>query len=496
MAEAASNEKKPMVKPEKPDEEVYKARLKKAEKEHADSKLELNEIKSKIDSALPSSTDSSISKAREALLNELKDIREKQSRGKNDRSKILQQIKKEDAIVKDMISQQKSARSRIDFKSIEDLDREISRLDKSINTGTMKIVDERKALDTISLLNKQRKKFSIFDESQKAIDAKKNAIKQLRDQLDDPESKALSEKSNKIQSELDAIKAQQDDIYKNINNLRDERKRLQDNQQAKYMAVKEIKDNYYEQCRAVQKWEYEARQRIRDKKKADEIKYQQEKKKARAQQILAEASDKAFLEEIRRAHSLLRFLDPSYSSEKAPPLHAPSNLHAIPQRQVNGPEIKGVRISKKVEEDYFTGTGGKKGKKAKKIATKDNSTVSKYSCPPAVMEDCAFIGIDPPMSVQDIQIVKEKLLSKLEYWKANQDAETEKNIAKAREELERLEAEESKCLSPTPESTSNEGGNRETKANPLDDSNAKNQTPHHNGQSEIVTSMKTVPVVE
>lgn len=268
MAEAASNDKKPMVKPEKPDEEVYKARLKKAEKEHADSKLELNEIKSKIDSALPSSTDSSISKAREALLNELKDIREKQSRGKNDRSKILQQIKKEDAIVKDMISQQKSARSRIDFKSVEDLDREISRLDKSINTGTMKIVDERKALDTISLLNKQRKKFSIFDESQKAIDAKKNAIKQLRDQLDDPESKALSEKSNKIQSELDAIKAQQDDIYKNINNLRDERKRLQDNQQAKYMAVKEIKDNYYEQCRAVQKWEYEARQRIRDKKKS------------------------------------------------------------------------------------------------------------------------------------------------------------------------------------------------------------------------------------
>lgn len=232
------------------------------------------------------------------------------------------------------------------------------------------------------------------------------------------------------------------------------------------------------------------------KKKADEIKYQQEKKKARAQQILAEASDKAFLEEIRRAHSLLRFLDPSYSSEKAPPLHAPSNLHAIPQRQVNCPEIKGVRISKKVEEDYFTGTGGKKGKKAKKIATKDNSTVSKYSCPPAVMEDCAFIGIDPPMSVQDIQIVKEKLLSKLEYWKANQDAETEKNIAKARQELERLEAEESTCLSPTHESTSNEGGNRETKANPLDDSNAKNQTPHHNGQSEFVNSMKTAPVVE
>ena len=58
---------------------------------------------------------------------------------------------------------------------------------------------------------------------------------------------------------------------------------------------------------------------------------------------------------------------------------------------------------KKEEEDYFAGTGGKKGKKGRKTATTESGVATppasgKYSCPPSVLEDCAFIKIDPPMS--------------------------------------------------------------------------------------------------
>lgn len=464
----AIDEKKLFTKPEKPDEKAYKAKLKIAEKEHSDSIAKLNIIKNKLESATPSSSDSPLAKRRTELINQLKEIREKQSTGKSGRNKILDQIKREDVYIKELLSQQKTARTRLNFKSAEDLEREINRLHEQINTGNMKIVDEKKALDTISLLHKQRKNFSGFEESQKIIDSKKILIKQLRDQLDDPESKSLSEEYNKIQAELDAVKAEQDEIYKNINNLRDEKKALQNDQQAKYLAMKEIKDNYYEQNRAVQKWEYEARQKARERKKAEEERHQQEKKKARAQQILAEASEKAFMEEIRRAQSLLHFLDPSYFSGKPPPLQTASKLHAVPMRQVTAPDIKGIRIVKKEEEeDYFPGTGGKKGKRAKKMAAKENSISAKFSCPPAVMEDCAFMGIDPPMSSSDIAAVKEKVLAKLNFWKANQDVETEKNIAKAKKELERIEAEESLGSStPTSEqsTTYNTGDSKLTSA--------------------------------
>lgn len=330
--------------------------------------------------------------------------------------------------MKELIAQQKVARSRVSYKSVEDLDREIDRLEKQVNGGMMKLVDEKKALAEVSNLRKQRKGFAGFDDAQKQIDEKKANLKKLRDSLEDPESKALSEKYNKIQAELDAIKAEQDEAYKGINNLRDERKKLQDEQQEKFTAIKKIKDEYYQANRAIQKYEFEARQKARERKKAENEKYQQEKRKDRAQQMLAEASDKAYLDEIRRAESLLRFLDPSYSAEKAP-LQAPSQFTATAQRTVNDAGIKGVKVVKKDEEDYFAGTGGKKGKKNKKAAAAaetPSTPTGKYSCPPSVMEDCASMGLEPPMSAADIPGVREKVKAKLDFWKSDQEAQTQK----------------------------------------------------------------------
>lgn len=387
-------------------------------------------IRDRLDTAKPTSKDSPAGKERADLLAQLKEIREKQGAGKAGRNKVFDEIKNEDAKLKDMIAQQKVARSRVSYKSVADVDHEIDRLDKQVNGGMMKLVDEKKALAEISSLRKQRKGFAGFDDAQKQIDEKKAHLKKLRDTLDDPESKAMSEKYNTIQAKLDEIKAKQDGEYKNINTLRDERKKLQDDQQEKFSAIKKIKDDYYQQGRAIQKYEYEARQKARERKKAENDKYHQEKKKERAQQMLAEASDKAYLDEIRRAESLLRFLDPTYASEKAP-LQAPSQFTAAASRKVDDAGIKGVKVVRKEEEDYFAGTGGKKGKKNKKAAaaagTETPSTpTGKYSCPPSVMEDCAAMGIDPPMSASDIPETREKVKAKLDFWKSDQEAQTKK----------------------------------------------------------------------
>lgn len=360
------------------------------------------------------------------MLDELKAIREKQGAGKAGRNKLFDSIKREDAALKDLIAQQKVARSRVSFKNTDEIDHEIARLEKQIDSGTMKIVDEKKSLAEISNLRKQKKGFSGFEDAQKQIDTKKANLKELRDQLDDPESKALSDKYNTIQAELDTMKAEQDEAFKNLNSLRDERKRLQDDQQAKWTAIRKLKDDYYHATRAIQKWDYEARQKARERKKAENDKYHSEKKKERAQQMLAEASDKAYLDEIRKAESLMRFLDPAYSAEKAP-LQAPSQFTATAQRTVDDSGFKGVKVVKKDEEEYFAGTGGKKGKKGKKAPAAESPAVEKkYSCPPAVMEDCSAMGIDPPMSAADIPAVREQVKAKLDHWKADQDAQTQR----------------------------------------------------------------------
>ena len=383
-----------------------------------------------MDIAQPKSKDSPSAKRRSELLDQLKEIRGQQSTGKAGRNQTFEQIKKEDEKLKALIAEQKTARSRVSFKNVDEIDREIERLDKQVNGGMMKLVDEKKALADISSLRKQRKGFAGFDEQQKKIDESKAKLKSLRDTLDDPESKALSDKYNKIQAELDGIKAEQDDAYKNINALRDERTKLNDDQKEKYAGIKKIKDDYFQANRATQQWEYEARKKVRERRQIERENYEKEKRKERAQKMLAEASDKAYLDEIRRAESLLRFLDPSYSAEKTP-LQAPSQFQATAQRTVDDAGIKGMKIvQKKDEEDYFAGTGGKKSKKGRKNAANAESpaapSTGKYSCPPSVIEDCEFLKVDPPMSAADIPSVREKVKAKLDHWKADQDAQTAK----------------------------------------------------------------------
>ncbi|RDW91812.1 hypothetical protein BP5796_01206 [Coleophoma crateriformis] len=442
----------PPKKPERPDEDVFKAALKKAEKELEDSKAKFNAVRAKIDVAQPKNKDSASAKKRTELINQLKEIQAKQRGHKAERNQTFDQIKKLEEQLKEHIAKQKAARSRVAFKSVEDIDREIARLEKEVDSGKMKLVDEKKALTEASNLRKQKKGFTGLENDQKAIDDLKAKIKTLRDGMDTPEVKELNAKHDKIQAELDVIKAEQDAAWGSINELRAERDKLHAQQEEKYRATKKLKDDFYQGRKAFQNYEFEARQKTRERIKREREQQDKERRVERAQKMLEEASDKAYLDEIRRAESLVRFLDPSYSSEKAP-LQAPSKLQAQAQRKVDDSGFKGTKVVKKDEEDYFAGTGGKKGKKGRKAETQKETVVptAKYSCPPSVMEDCAAMGIDPPMAAADIPAVLEKVKAKLDHWRADQDAQTERNIAKAKKEVERLEAEETAATTaPTP----------------------------------------------
>jgi len=99
----------------------------------------------------------------------------------------MDKIKRLDENLKSRINEQKTARSKVQFKSVDEVNSEIDRLQKQVDSGTMKIVDEKKALADISQLNRQKKGFAGFDEAQKGIDEVKGQIAELRKTLDDPE---------------------------------------------------------------------------------------------------------------------------------------------------------------------------------------------------------------------------------------------------------------------------------------------------------------------
>ncbi|KAL1961982.1 hypothetical protein VTN77DRAFT_717 [Rasamsonia byssochlamydoides] len=444
------------VKPQKPDEEAFKANLAKAEKEHAAVQEKLNQIKAKIESAKPNNQDSPAAKRQKELRAELAAIRQKQQSFKASRTSTQEKINALDANLKARVAEQNNSRSRIAFKSVEEIDREIARLEKQVDSGNMRLVDEKKALADISNLRKQRKNFAGLDDAQKVINDLKAQIAELRKSLDNPEAKALSDKYAEIQKELDAIKAEQDNAFKNLNALRDERTRLHEEQQKKYTAIRELKDNYYKQRKAWKEYEDELWRIRRERQKAEREAQERERKKKIADKKLEEASRPAYMDEILTAQGLIRYFDPSYDFStlglddgKKTQTGA---LRAEVGRTVDDSNIKGVKIVKKDEreDDYFVGTGGKKGKKGKKGSANGSPapgtpTEGKFNLSFGVIEDFAKVKVDPPMGQADVPGVIEKLAAKITEWKKNQAAKTEENIKKAKEEIARLEEEEQRA---------------------------------------------------
>ncbi|KAG0158618.1 hypothetical protein PDIDSM_6133 [Penicillium digitatum] len=420
------------VKPTKPDEAAYKTSLAEAEKEHTAAQEKLNQIKAKLDSAKPNNQDSPTVKRQQELRAELSSIRQKQSGFKSSRSSIQEKINALDANLKARITEQNNSRGRLSFKSVEEIDKEIARLEKQVDSGTLRLVDERKALTEVSNLRKQRKSFASLDEAQKGINDIKTQISELRKTLDNPEAKALSDKYAEIQKELDSIKAEQDGVFKNLNALRDERTKLRNEQQEKYTAIRTIKDAYFKARRAYKEYEDEAWRVRRERQKAEQEAFAREKRKKIADKKLEEASQLAYADEILTAQGLIRHFDPTYDftslglDEKK---DEGGNFRAGVGRTVEAAEIKGMKVVRKNdEEDYFVGSGGKKGKKGGK---KGGAAAS--------VESTKFnMNSDVPASV-------EKLAAKITEWKKNQASKTEENIKKAQEEITRLEEEETEA---------------------------------------------------
>jgi chromosome segregation ATPase len=381
---------------------------------------EQNACKAKLDLARPNNKDSPNGKRQQELKTELNSIRQAQQGNKSSRSAIHEQIKKYDEQLKSRLNELKTSKGKVNYKSVEDVDQEIARLQKQVDGGMMKLVDEKKALSDISNLNKARKQFSGFDGQQKDIDSIKAKIAEQKKLLDDPEQKALSEKYTALQTELDGLKAEQDEAFKNLKALREETDKARAEQQAKYQARKELKDAYYQQKRAFQEYDFQARKIRNEKRRQEQLQYVAGKRKEAASKRLEEASAPAYQDEIFATEGLIRHFDPSALPPKE--TSAASKFAASSQRTVDDAGFKGTRVGKKDadEENYFIGTGGKKGKKGKKAAPAE----SKFNLNIGIIEELAKVGLDAPSSQADVPATVEKLKEKLTFWKGDQDRKT------------------------------------------------------------------------
>lgn len=421
-------------KPEKPDQAKYEADLAGAQKEHAANMEKFNAAKARFESA-KSGKGSPANERWNILVAEQKKISEKQRENKKSRFAQREKYNAADAQLKSMIAEQKDAKGRMGFKSVGDIESRVNDLRKQVDSSTMRMVDEKKALNEISTLTRQKKGFAGLDDAQKKIEVKKAENAELKKTFDDPEARALDEQYDAIRKELDQMNAARDDDRKNFTALKDEKDRLHQEQQTSYQKIKEIKDAYFQGKKAHKAYEDEVYQQRRERQKAERDGYEKERRRKMAEQKLEEASQPAYLDQILTTEGLIRYFDPS--SPISDSTKEPGKFAASAQRTVDDSNIKGMKIVKKEEEDFFVGSAGKKkgkGKKATPEATKFNMSIG-------IIEELGKVGVEPPSNQSGVPAVVEKLKAKLDEWKKGQEKQTKLNIEKAQKEIDRLEKE-------------------------------------------------------
>lgn len=367
-------------------------------------------------------------------------IREKQASIKGSKAKVFEQVRALEDSIKRKIADSQAAKKKLTYKSASEIDSRISELERQVDSGSLKLVEEKKYLQEISQLKRAKKTFNEANSSQSAIDAEKAQADELRKQIDDPESKALSKQYDEVRVELDSLKGEQDVVYKSRQKLYDERNALSAKSKEIYLNIKSLKDTYFQGKKAAIAYEREQKQKRYDAQKAERDAYEKQKRLEQANRKMEEAQEPAYEGEIMTCNNLIRYFDPTAPVDVKTGGFAKSFAggRTLDIRSVEAP-AEGVALQPKknrdAEESYFVGGKGKK-----RNVKSDVKKEEKFNLSIGTMQDLGVVNVQAPLNQTEVSATLEKLREKLQWYKDHQKAETDKRVAKAQKEVDALNA--------------------------------------------------------
>ncbi|KAF9280636.1 hypothetical protein BGZ88_012085 [Linnemannia elongata] len=426
----------------KPSQEEKDQTLKEIEANMEKIRPRLNAVRE----AIASVTGKSDSDPRTSLRKRLGELRDKQAENKKGKQVKIDQLTALNNSLKKKIADLKAIQDKLPFKTQDAVEAQINKLEKQLESGSLKLVEEKRILAEISSLKKAKKSVDAAQAQQIAIDADKAAIAALKETIDDQTAKALSAEYNQIQAQLDEITKSKDEVWKKRNDLFDERTRLQKELDTEYQRKKTVNDEYFNALREYNKHQQEMQVRKREEYQAKKQQELEEKRLAVAKEERELAEIPAFTNEIITCDSVYKYLLQFSTDDKRiadAAAVAPVDAPAANVRQVdttaNVPS--GVMLAKKadkVEEVFFAGKSKKnKGPKEKKV--EGNS----FKLPLAVLEQLLELKVVVPTSPADLEKTLDALIEKRDGFKANQEKATAENKRKAEERIAKLTISES-----------------------------------------------------
>ncbi|KAL0579698.1 multicopy suppressor of BFA (Brefeldin A) [Marasmius crinis-equi] len=437
----------------KPDKKAYDTEQQRLKGEIDALQVKLSAVRDKIGLATKGGSGN---EKRNALKAELDGIRDQQSTNKVSRTKILDQVKSHQESISKKIQDLQAAKTKIPYKNVAEVDARIKTLESQVESGSLKLADEKRALQEISQCKRSRRTVETFQADQDAIESERKKVDELKKLLDDPESQAISNRYTEIRAELDALKQEEDKAYQGRSKLFEERDDLQAQINGLYNDKRESSGKYREANDRYWTKVNEDRARRAERAKAQRAADEAEKKQEIAQRLKEEAEVPAFQAQIEDCQTLIDALSGKTTGEvtfKSTPLQPErGDIAGVPKLELRkveaAPEGMVARKKKGDDDDNYFVAGKGKGKGNKKQGGKSNgnadtpaATSSQLNLPFSTLSALLTLSIPPPTSSADVSRVIENVKTKKAWFEANQARVTAENIAKAEADIQRLNNE-------------------------------------------------------
>ncbi|KAJ3361940.1 hypothetical protein GGF32_006817 [Allomyces javanicus] len=409
---------------------------------------------------------------RQDLRSKLETVKKQQDELVRTKEDLLKRLLVLNTSVKARTEELNAISQRFGYSSLDAVQARIQTLEAKIASGTLKLIDERKAANELAQLQRCEPLFATRAAKEKEIEQDRAEIAAVEAKLAtlQPSAGGLAQSFEDVKKELDSLalakkqaydKAQ--DLYKQRNALQDQLAKLTDERNRAQDAFRAATEEHYKTLR-------EERER-KAKRLADQRKQmERERVEEIAQEELERAAVPAYEDEMAICRNLIAYLQ-QHPAVKASGIKvaAASNkgnaaasattgvpAHAI--RKVDTAVPAGATLLKRDDgAGWFNVTpkkGGKKNKggaaapaaRAAESASAESSGAASSSGPAfkfplTVMENFWKVKVDVPVTAADAPVAIAALNQKLHWFQTHQKLATLRNQALAKARIDKLKAE-------------------------------------------------------
>ena len=336
-----------------------------------------------------------------ALIDEKKAIRAKLDSAKNEADKIMKD--------------RKDAKSNIKFSSIEEIEKEIKKLERQQETTTMSLTEEKKLIKEIDALKNSKQFVAELKSKDGALDDVKEQRKTIgsliaaKDKEIDEVSKEIDEKMVGIKAMNDKDTEKRDKLqgwFKERDALRAQFTEKLKEKDAARAAFREANNAWYNAARAVRaqkKIQWEEDKKKRDEEQAEYLKKVEEEE---AKKIPYEA-------EQALCDYLADYLTKTYLTDASADDEGDKKEEAA---TIKDDPFANFKPMKKNEDEIFFGKGKGKKKRERSNKKQDKKDVGPFTLSVDTFEQFGLIGLNPPTALAQVEGAVKDLRERKEWF--------------------------------------------------------------------------------